>query len=102
MSFGRALTEARRRANLTQRGLAARVLKEDGSSISAPYLHDLEHDKRNPPSPYLIEQFAAALEISPDVLYYWAGILPDDVRRDEVSESRILAAFRAFRREIDK
>jgi transcriptional regulator with XRE-family HTH domain len=102
MSFGRALSEARKHANLTQRELAARVLKDDGQPISAPYLHDLEHDNRNPPSPRLIEQIAKALDVNPDILYYWAGVLPEDVRRSDVDDRRILAAFRAFRRELDK
>jgi transcriptional regulator with XRE-family HTH domain len=102
MSFGRVLNDARKSANLTQRDLAAQVLKEDGQPISAPYLHDIEHDRRNPPSPYLIEQLAKALAIDADVLYYWAGVLPDDVRRTDVSDKKIRSAFRAFRNAINK
>lgn len=102
MSFGRVLSDARKRANLTQRDLAALVLKEDGQPISAPYLHDIEHDRRNPPSPYLIEQLARALEIDPDLLYYWAGVLPSDLRRTDIADKKILSAFQAFRKVIDK
>jgi transcriptional regulator with XRE-family HTH domain len=102
MTFGRVLNEARKTAGLTQRELAARIKKEDGEPISAPYLHDLEHGNRNPPSPHLIKQIAEALEVDVDVLFYWAGVLPDDVRRADIDERQIVAAFRAFRKEINK
>lgn len=101
MTFGRVLNEARKKAGLTQRELAARIKKEDGEPISAPYLHDLEHGNRNPPSSHLIKQMAKALEVDVDVLYYWAGVLPDDVRRTDIDDRRIVAAFRAFRKEIN-
>lgn len=101
MSFGRVLMDARKDSNLTLRDLAARILKEDGQPISAAYLNDIEHGRRNPPA-HLIGQLAESLGVDSDVLYYWAGVLPEDVRRADASDARIRAAFRAFRKEIGK
>ena len=73
MSFGRTITEARKRANLSQRELAARVTKEDGRPISPQYLNDFERDRRTPTSDRLIEQLAQEFGISEYVLYHRAG-----------------------------
>ena len=48
-TFGTIISEARRAAGLSQKELAAKVKKEDGQPISAQYLNDIEHDRRNPP-----------------------------------------------------
>jgi len=53
-TFGTIIAEARRPKGLSQRELAAKVKKEDGQAISAQYLNDIEHDRRNPPNEYLI------------------------------------------------
>jgi transcriptional regulator with XRE-family HTH domain len=100
MSFGRVIAEARKRAGLSQKELAASVLKEDGRPISPQYLNDIEHDRRNPPPEYLIERFAEVLGINADLLYYRAGELPRDVRGADADEERVVAAYKAFRQEI--
>lgn len=101
MSFGRVIGEARKNAGLSQKELAERILKEDGGAISPQYLNDLEHDRRNPPSEHLIEQFAKVLGINADLLYYQAGELPTDVRNlSSVDEKRVAAAYKAFRQKI--
>jgi len=68
MTFGGTVSEARRRRNLNQRQLAARVIKEDGRPISPQYLNDFEHERRTLSSGHLIEQVAEALGISEYVL----------------------------------
>ena len=40
--FGEVIAEARRKANLTQRQLAALIKNEEGRGISGPYLNDIE------------------------------------------------------------
>ena len=73
MTFGQSISEARKRKNLSQRQLAARVTKEDGQPISPQYLNDFERDRRVPSSDRMIEQLAEVLGISKYVLYHRAG-----------------------------
>ena len=99
-TFGEVIAEARVKAGLTQRELAARIKTEKGKAISPPYLNDLEHNLRHPPRGYLLEEFAKHLEIDPDLLYFLSGRLPRDVVPEKASEEQVLAAYRAFRREL--
>jgi transcriptional regulator with XRE-family HTH domain len=99
-TFGQVLTQARRRAGLSQRELAARILKEDGEPISPQYLNDLERDRRNPPARHLLKQFAAALELPEEYLDFVAGQLPDDLRAGSYAPEAVQAAFHAFRRTL--
>jgi transcriptional regulator with XRE-family HTH domain len=85
---------------LSQRELAARVLKEDGESISPQYLNDLERDRRNPPGRHLLGQLASVLSLPPEYLDYLAGQLPDDLRDGSVAPAQVQAAFQAFRRTL--
>ena len=102
MTFGNVIAEERKNAKLSQKELAALVKKEDGTSISPQYLNDIEHDRRNAPSDFLIEQFAKALKMDPARLYYWAKKIPDDVKPIPDNEASFVSAFRAFRRERKK
>jgi len=97
MTFGSVIREARYRAGLSQKELAALIKKENGTPISPPYLNDLEHDRRNPPSEYLLTQFAQCLNLSTDYLCYVAGDLPGDLRDISQPPERVEAAVRAFR-----
>lgn len=97
MTFGSIIRDARRRAGLSQKDVAARVMKLDGTPISAPYLNDLEHDRRNPPSAYLLDQFTRILDLPADYLCYLAGCYPADLRDASQQPERVEAAFRAFR-----
>lgn len=99
-TFGELIAEGRKGAKLTQRELAARVKMEDGRPISAPYLNDLEHNLRHPPRGYLIERFAQELGLQADLLYFAAGKVPSDIQPREAGEGQVLAAYRAFRREL--
>jgi hypothetical protein len=49
-NFGEVLAEARKRRSLTLKAVAARVVKDDGVPMSAPYLNDIELDHKGPPS----------------------------------------------------
>lgn len=99
-TFGEVIAEARVKAGLTQRELAARIKTEKGKPISAPYINDIEHNLRHPPRGYLLEELAKHLELNPDLLYFLAGRLPRDVVPEKASEEQVLAAYRAFRREL--
>jgi hypothetical protein len=45
-------------------------------AISPRYLNDIEHDRRSPSSDRMVQQFADALGIDRDWLYYLAGRFP--------------------------
>src|SRR5215471_1304507 len=96
-SFGEVIAEARKKAKLTQRQLAARIKNEEGRHISGPYLNDIEHNYRHPPRGYLLEQFARALDVDVDLLYFLAKQLPVEIDMNNVSEEQGVAAYRAFR-----
>jgi transcriptional regulator with XRE-family HTH domain len=98
-TFGQILREARKRAGLTQRELAAQLKREGGRPVDPPYLNAIEHDHRYPPEDYLIEQMAKIVGISADVLYFHANRHPADVKAD-VDEARVESAYRAFRKAL--
>jgi transcriptional regulator with XRE-family HTH domain len=97
-TFGEVIAEGRKKASLTQRGLAARIRTEEGKPISGPYLNDIEHNLRHPPRGYLLEQLAKELDLDVDLLYFLARQLPIDLDPTKVSEEQAVAAYRAFRR----
>lgn len=102
MSFGRTIAGARRQRGVSQKELASRILKEDGSAISPQYLNDLERDRRNPPGEHLLAQLAAELGLETEYLQFVAGQLPADLRPAGTPEpERVAAAFRAFRRALE-
>lgn len=100
MTIGEIIGTGRRRAGLTLKELAARVLKEDGTPISVSYLNDVEHDRRPPPSPLLLRQLAAALHLSYEYLLFIAGDLPEDLRQGSYTPEAVEAAFQAFRKTL--
>ena len=104
MTFGKIIGDARKKAELSQKELASRIKKEDGNSISAQYLNDIEHDRRNPPSEFLIGQFAKELKLSKEYLVLAAGNLPAELQRTlaSLNPEKVEKAFSAFRRTIKK
>jgi transcriptional regulator with XRE-family HTH domain len=99
MTFGSYIAEARKKLQMSQKKLAARILREaDDAPISRQYLNDIERDRRNPTSDHLIQQFAKALKIDADYLNYLAGKLPEEIRQKNLSEDAVKAAFLAFRK----
>jgi transcriptional regulator with XRE-family HTH domain len=101
MSLGERIAAQRKQLGLTQKSLAESIQKSDGQAITPQYLNDIEHDRRSPASPELIEQLARALELQPDILYYEVGVLPSDLTNRSVSNDRVVAAFQAFRDELE-
>jgi transcriptional regulator with XRE-family HTH domain len=102
-TFGQLISQRRKALGLSQKEFASRIKKkQDGESISAQYLNDIEHDRRNPPSEFLIEQFAHELKLKANVLCLASGTLPQDAQQ-EVTGSRpdvVERAYLAFRREL--
>lgn len=94
MSFGAKIAEARKKAGLSQKELAIKV------EISPQYLNDIEHGKRNPNSDTLIEAFSKALHLDPAVLYYLARRLPPLDMNQNVSDEKVVEAYKAFRRTL--
>jgi transcriptional regulator with XRE-family HTH domain len=102
MTFGRAIATARKEKGLSQKELAALILKEDGTAISPQYLNDIEHDRRSPTSDHLISQFAHVLEKDAGYLFVLAGKIPEEIRRTHASEAKVSKVFANFRRELSK
>ena len=100
MTFGQAIAAARKELGLSQKDVASRILKENGTPISPQYLNDLERNRRNAPSEHLIGQFARVLQQDLDYLYYLAGQIPEDLRDGRHSQEEVHEAFVAFRREL--
>jgi transcriptional regulator with XRE-family HTH domain len=99
ITFGGYIAEARKKLEMSQKDLAAKILREeDEQPISPQYLNDIERDRRNPTSDHLIQQFAKVLKIDADYLNYLAGKLPDEIRQKNLSEAAVKAAFTAFRK----
>ena len=100
MTFGMIIAAARKDLRISQRDLASKILKEDGTPISPQYLNDIERDRRNPPGDHLLEQFSRELNLDKDYLYFLAGKYPSDVRTRTSSPKQIKEAFKAFRRTL--
>ena len=101
VSFGEYIAARRKALKLTLKELAAQLKKDDGIPISLAYLHDIETGSRKPPNDQIIEQLGAILGIPVEILYYQAERMPQDLIRDDISEERVMAAYQAFRREIN-
>lgn len=102
MSFGQTVAARRKELSLSQKDLAGRIRKEDDTPISPQYLNDIERDRRNPPSEPLIEQFAKALNLEPEWLFFLAGQIPPKDRDGHYPRENVRDAFAAFRRELTK
>ena len=101
-TFGQMISEARKRAGMTQKELAAKLKKEDGTPISPQYLNDIEHDRRGAPPDVLLRQLGKILELDLDLLAYRAGRLPENLIDHRADPSQVVEAFKAFRRRIGK
>ncbi len=99
MTVGQAISEARKRKQLSQKELSAMIKKEGGAPISPQYLNDIERDRRNPPGEHLLSQFAKALDIPEEYLYFLANEIPPKYRESgRSSPMQVLEAFQAFER----
>lgn len=100
-TFGRAISDARRKLGLSQKQLTERIRREDGSPISPQYLNDIEHDRRSPSSDHMIQQFSRALNLSENYLYYLAGRVPAELRHASMSPAAVDKWVTAFRRNLN-
>lgn len=96
-TFGETISSRRKDKQLSQKELAQKIMREDGSPISAQYLNDIEHNRRNPSLDYLVKQFAEILNIDEGYLYFLAGKLPED-RDRSLPEEKVVEAMKVFRR----
>ena len=101
-TFGQTIAEARKHAGMTQKDLAAKLKKDDGTPISPQYLNDIEHDRRGAPPDVLLKQLSKILDLDPDLLAYRAGRLPENLIDQRADPGQVVDAFRAFRRKIGK
>lgn len=101
MPLGETISAARKKLGYSQKELAEKLMKDEGGAISAQYLNDIEHDRRQPSSESLLRRLAEVLEIPIEVLLYQVGQLPADVQGQNASPERIQAAYQAFRRNIE-
>ena len=98
-TFGSFIVARRKELGISQKDLASRVVREeDGKSISPQYLNDIERDRRSPTSEHLITQFAQALDVEPEYLFYLAGTLPQEIRGANLNRQEVAALMSAFRR----
>lgn len=101
-SFGGAIASGRKEKGLSQKELAAKIIKEDGQAITPQYLNDIEHDRRSPSSDHLVKQFARVLGIDAVALYAASGLLPEQDRKlvRKATPDRVGQAFMAFRKKL--
>jgi len=97
-TFGKYISEVRKERGLSQKQLAELIEREEGGSISAQYLNDIEHDRRSPSSDHMIQQFARVLKVSSNYLYYLVGRMPAIVRQANVPPQKVDEWVAAFRR----
>lgn len=101
-TFGGAVATARKALRLSQKELASRVLKEDGTSITPQYLNDIEHDRRSPTSEHMVTALARALDQDEAYFFVLAGkVHSEDVRLAASKDpERVRQAVVAFRRAL--
>lgn len=95
LTFGKLISEARKRKNITITDCAALINKTNGTPISVQYLSDLEKDRRNPPSELILKQLSEILNIPIVVLYFHSEKFPPGLNK-KVSQEKIIEAFQAF------
>lgn len=100
-TFGGLISETRKGKGISQKELAAKILKEDGEAIAPQYLNDIEHGRRSPSSDHLIKQFAEELDLKPDYLFFLAGRFPADINRS-LSQNEVVQAMVSFRKTTQK
>ena len=100
-TFGEIVAEARKKAGISQKELAGRVIR-DGKPLTPQYLNDIERDRRNPPSEPIIQELAKALDLPADYLILAAGSVPADLedRMRGATPQQVETAFRAFRKSL--
>ena len=101
-TFGEVLAAARKWRGLTLKAVAARVLKDDGKPMSQAYLNDIELGHKGPPADAMLRQLARILGVEIEVLRFYANRVYEKPKGADPAPDQIVAAYRAFRRELDK
>lgn len=96
MTLGSQIATDRKAAGLSQKDLAAQVLKEDGAPISPQFLNDIERDRRRPSSS-ILAALATRLGKSADKYHLLAGQVPPDLVDGTAAPERVNEVMRAFR-----
>lgn len=101
-SLGGAIASARKAKGMSQKDLAAKIIKDDGLPITPQYLNDIEHDRRSPSSNTIIQQFAKVLGVKESALYALSGVLPDQVQNlvHKSTPEKVDDAWVAFRKKL--
>lgn len=97
VTLGQEVASRRKQRGWTQKDLASRTLKEDGTPISPQYLNDIERDRRVPSS-HVLDQLAAQLGAEPDDFHFLAGQVHPDLLAGTAGPERLELALKAFRR----
>jgi transcriptional regulator with XRE-family HTH domain len=96
-SLGELIRRRRRELGLRQVEFGLRLKTRSGGSFAQGRVTDLERTRRPGMSLALLEQLPRALRLDPDVVYFWGGHLPPDIRTGKLSEAAIVAAWAAWR-----
>jgi len=100
MTFGEVVAKHRKGLHLSQKELAEKIHKDDGTPISPQYLNDIEHGRRGAPSGNLLWKFAEALQLPREFLEVVAGQLPEELRLESREPKKVVRALRAYRRAL--
>lgn len=100
MTLGELIVKKRGEKGISQKHLAKLIIKENGKPISAPYLNDIEHNRRSPTSDHTLGQIAKVLEIEPMVLYFVTKRIPLSVYNKPIGEELMIAALQALERTV--
>jgi transcriptional regulator with XRE-family HTH domain len=92
--------EQRKKLGLSQKELAQRIQREAIGPITQQYLNDIEHGRRNPPPPPVIELFAAALELPVTYLAFVARQFPPGIPRERIDPETFDREWQAFRKKL--
>lgn len=100
-SVGQTIREARVKAGMTQKDLAAKIMrKEEGREEEKPiapqYLNDIEHGRRTPPE-YILKQIGKIFDLDADHLVFMAGSVPEHLR-PQMTEETTRQVVKLFRR----
>lgn len=95
--FGALVRTAREREGMTQKDLAALVLKSDGEPISRVYMGMIENGESLITSDMIIVHLSNALGLDCDYLWYLSGQLPLEERIHILSEDEFRHGMQGFR-----
>lgn len=94
IDFGPFIKKLRLENNYSLRGLAQKIIKDDGKPLSSSYLNDIEKGRRNPPSAYIVKQLARLLKVDVDSLLRKAGKTAPEVENIIREEPKVGSLLR--------